>query len=121
MLGLCWMSGLLTHFTALASIGLLTIYALAMSINLKRGRIYIDCGCGFGPSDKDQALSSSLVSRNILLIGLVTLSFVPATERDLQIPDYVVVFATVLIAGLLYAGAGQLITNRSAIVVWRGK
>jgi hypothetical protein len=92
-----------------------------MSINLKRGRIYIDCGCGFGPSDKDQALSSSLVSRNILLIGLVTLSFVPATERDLQIPDYVVVFATVLIAGLLYAGAGQLITNRSAIVVWRGK
>ena len=118
-LGLGWVLGLLPRITALASAGLLAAYALAIGINLVRGRIYIDCGCGFGAStDKEQALSSSLVARNILLLGLTLLSLFPVAERDLGITDYVVVFAGLLTAILLYAGSGQLIRNRAAIMTW---
>ncbi len=121
-LGLSWISGLLPHITALVSAGLLATYALAMGINLMRGRIYIDCGCGFGVSgEKEQTLSSSLVARNILLIGLAVLSLVPVAERDLGLTDTVVVVAGLLTAILLYAGSGQLIKNRAAIKTWRGK
>lgn len=122
MLGVGWISGLLPRITALATAGLVTAYAVAMGINLVRGRIYIDCGCGFGTStDTEQALSASLVARNILLIGLAVLSLVPVAERDLGITDYGVVLASLLTAILLYAGWGQLIRNRAAIMTWTGK
>jgi uncharacterized membrane protein YphA (DoxX/SURF4 family) len=118
-LGLGWVLGLLPRITALASAGLLAAYALAIGINLVRGRIYIDCGCGFGASTgKEQALSSSLVARNILLVGLTLLSLVPVAERDLGITDYGVVLAVLLTAILLYAGSGQLIKNQAAIMAW---
>jgi len=121
-LALGWMSGLSTRVTALASAALLATYAFAMAINLMRGRVYIDCGCGFGASaGEEPALSSSMVARNIILIGLALLPLVPATGRDLGITDFVVVLASVLTAILLYAGSGQLIKNRAAIMTWRGK
>ncbi len=121
-LGLSWISGLLPRITALASAALLAAYALAMGINLVRGRIYIDCGCGFGVStDKEQALSSSLVTRNVVLIGLAGLSIVPVTGRELGMTDFVVIFAALLTAILLYAGSGQIIKNRAAIRTWRGQ
>ncbi len=121
-LALGWMSGLSTRVTALASAALLATYAFAMAINLMRGRVYIDCGCGFGASaGEEPALSSSMVARNIVLIGLALLPLVPATGRDLGITDFVVVLASVLTAILLYAGSGQLIKNRAAIMTWRGK
>ena len=121
-LGMSWISGLSLRATALASAVLLATYALAMTINLVRGRIYIECGCGFGTSTgEEQALSSSLVARNILLIGLALLPLAPTTGRDLGTFDYLVVVGSVLTAILLYAGSGQLIRNRAAIITWRGK
>lgn len=117
-----WISGLATWITAITSAALLATYALAIAINIVRGRIYIDCGCGFGASGgEEQALSSSLVTRNILLIGVALLSLVPTTARGLGITDLVIIFASVLIAVLLYASSEQLIQNRAAIVTWRGK
>ncbi len=119
-LGLGWISGLSPRATALASAVLLATYALAMTINLVRGRIYIECGCGFGTSTgEEQALSSSLVARNILLIGLALLPLAPTTGRDLGATDFLVVVGSVLTAILLYAGSGQLIRNRAAIITWR--
>ena len=119
-LGLGWIWGSLPRMTAAASVLLLATYAIAITINLVRGRVYIDCGCGFGaPSDKEQPLSSGLVARNILLIGLVGLTFVPVTERQLGGADYLVVIVSLLTAILLYTGSGQLIKNRAAINTWR--
>ncbi len=117
-----WISGLATWITAMTSAALLATYALAIAINIVRGRIYIDCGCGFGAAaGEEQALSSSLVARNILLIGVALLSLVPTTARGLGIIDLIIVSASVLIAILLYASSEQLIQNRAAIVTWRGK
>ncbi|MGV8955337.1 MAG: MauE/DoxX family redox-associated membrane protein [Cypionkella sp.] len=45
---------------------LLLAYAGAMTINIRRGRTTIECGCGGAV----QPLSSSLVIRNLLLAGL---------------------------------------------------
>lgn len=119
-LGLGWIWGSLPRITAAASAVLLATYALAMGINLVRGRIYIDCGCGFGAaSEREQPLSYGLVARNILLIGLVGLTFVPVAARQLGGLDYAVVVAALLTAILLYAGSGQLIKNRAAINTWR--
>ena len=119
-LALGWVSGQLLHITAATSAALLASYAMAMAVNLARGRIYIDCGCGFGAvGAEEQPLSWSLVARNSFLIGLAILPLVPATGRDLGVADYVVVFASLVTAILLYAGSGQLIKNWTAIMTWR--
>ena len=47
----------------LAGAGLLTLFALAMAINILRGRSEIDCGCGGAA----QSLSWGLVLRNLLI------------------------------------------------------
>ena len=117
-----WISGLAPWITAMTSAVLLATYALAMAINIVRGRIYIDCGCGFGAAaGKEQALSASLVARNVLLIGVALMSLVSAIERDFGVADLLIGFATVLISILLYASSEQLIQNRAAIITWRGK
>jgi hypothetical protein len=122
VLGLGWIWGSLNQVTAATSAALLATYALAMTINIVRGRVYIDCGCGFGAaSESEQPLSYGLVARNTLLIGLLGLTFVPVTERQLGGMDYLVVIAGLLTALLLYAGSGQLIKNRAAINTWRKK
>lgn len=46
---------------------LLSLYALAIAVNLKRGRTQIECGCGGAP----QWLSAGLVWRNWVLIALL--------------------------------------------------
>ncbi len=121
-LGLDWILGLLPRTTALVSASLVAVYALAIGINLARGRIYIDCGCWFGAStEREQNLSSSLVVRNGVLMGLALLSLAPIAERDLGPTDYMVILASVLTAILLYAGSGQLLKNQVAIMAWRGK
>lgn len=120
LLGVGWISGLQPRTTAMVSAALLATYALAIGINLVRGRIFIDCGCGFGAAaDTEQPLSSGLVARNLLLIGLAGITLIPVSPRELGAVDYVVVLATLLTAILLYAGSGQLIKNRAAIKTWR--
>jgi hypothetical protein len=57
-----------------AAAGLLTVFALAMGINLARGRGHIDCGCGDARSR--QPLSGGLVARNLILAALLILAAV---------------------------------------------
>ena len=66
MLGGAWLFGWYQDgMTAITSAALLGLYASAISINLFRGRVHFDCGCGFGgQSDNEQYLSGGLVVRN---------------------------------------------------------
>lgn len=55
-------------YGAWAAVGLLTVFTIAIAVNLIRGRTEIDCGC-FN-SELKQRLSGWLVLRNVALAGL---------------------------------------------------
>ncbi len=61
----------------LLAAALLLVYALAMALNLLRGRASIDCGCG----DEAQPLSWALVLRNAVLVALALAWSAPALAR----------------------------------------
>ena len=64
--------GLAFPWPELSAAGLLLLFAVAMGINLRRGRRHIDCGCF--QSALKQTLSGVLVMRNVvlaLLMGVV--------------------------------------------------
>src|SRR5205085_9860185 len=46
LLGIFLLSAQFRLFGALAATALLGLFAIAMAVNLRRGRVHIDCGCG---------------------------------------------------------------------------
>jgi hypothetical protein len=121
LLGGSWLLGYYQlGLTALASVGLLGVYAFAIALNLYRGRVHFDCGCGFGgKSANEQYLSGGLVLRNIVLISLALVTLIPVAERQLVTADYLILIASLMAAVLLFAAANQLLANRAAINTWR--
>lgn len=93
------------------ALGLLGLYTGAISINLLRGRVDIDCGCS-GPALR-QTLSYWLVLRNALLALLTLPLLAGGSGRDLVWLDYLGVAALCLTAALVYQTANLLlITHR---------
>ena len=82
-------------FAGLLAATLLTVYALAMAINIQRGRSKIDCGCG----DTPQPLSPWLLLRNAILASGALLMLVPAIPRSLGVLD--MLFAALFVATFL--------------------
>jgi Methylamine utilisation protein MauE len=79
-------------FALMGLVGLFLLYAMAMAINLARGRRDIDCGCG----GKSQPISWVLVVRNLVLCTAALIASQPALERPMDWVD-----ATTLILGVL--------------------
>jgi len=106
--------------TAIASAALLGVYAAAIGINIARGRVHFDCGCGFaGKNDNEQYLSGGLVVRNLALIAAALLTLLPEGTRNFGFGDYVTLLAALLAGVLLFGAANQLLANRAAINTWR--
>lgn len=93
------------------AMGLLLTYALAMAINLRRGRRAIDCGCG-GPA---QPLSWLLVARNLGLTLAASLLLPGAASRTLHTVDAVLAVGLVVLLALTWATVEQLLRNSSAL------
>jgi hypothetical protein len=89
--------------------GLMLVYALAMGVNLARGRISIDCGCG-GAS---HPLSWALVVRNAVLAAAAVLASRPAVERALNWFDALTLILGVLALYALYLMADELLRQAS--------
>ncbi len=122
LLGVAWLLALQPVFVALASAALLFGYTSAIAINLLRGRVHIDCGCGMASSaGSDQQLSWGLVLRNLVLIFAALTATMPASERTIGIIDYVTLIAGLLAIVLLYGAANQLLNNGAAIGTWRNR
>ena len=87
---------------ALASTLLLSVYALAIAINLLRGRRELDCGCfGFG---RRGTISMRLLWRNAgLVLASLAAGFLPRGGRTLNWVDLFTVAVGVAAAALLYA------------------
>jgi hypothetical protein len=94
---------------ALLAMFLLSVYAGAMAINLRRGRFKIDCGCG-GPG---QMISWALVIRNLLLAGAAFFVATHTAAFDAIPAGTLVVFSGVLLCWLLLAIFDQIIGNRA--------
>lgn len=118
-LAIAWALGWNPAATAAATAALLGVYTLAIGLNLFRGRIYIDCGCGFGSSGSGQQLSSRLLLRNALLIAAALAVALPSTARELLLIDYIGLAGACVVLALLYLGSNQLLLNAQAINSWR--
>ena len=121
LLGGAWLLGYYRDgLTATGSALLLGVYALAIGINIQRGRVHFDCGCGFGgKSDNEQYLSGGLLIRNIVLIAAALVTLIPAAPRMIGFSDYLTMLAALLAGALLFGAANQLLANRAAIDTWR--
>lgn len=95
---------------AVLALALLLSVTGAVVVNLLRGRVDIDCGCG--GIEGRQRLSWGLVARNAVLIVATLLGAQEGAARDLVWIDYcTLVLATLALYGL-YACASQLLSNR---------
>jgi hypothetical protein len=94
---------LLTPVRALAAAfggALWLLFALALAINLLRGRTRIDCGClGAGSG---RGIAWWMVVRNLVLMGLVGLLALPTAHAPLSVWEIAAAVTLVASAALLY-------------------
>jgi len=98
-------------FAAAAAAVVLTVYALAMTVNLMRGRAEIDCGCG----DKPQTLSIWLVARNAVLATGALLLTIPVVERAFYFADVLFLILLTALLSMSYLAVEQLVRNHSGL------
>jgi hypothetical protein len=112
-------AGLLFPWTrpvaAVVAAALLALYAAAIGINLHRGRVTIDCGCG-GPG---QGLSWLLVARNMGLIAVAALAAMPVADRGMGVADAGVFGFAVITVWLLIVGLEQAASNSAYVWLHR--
>lgn len=103
-IGILLPTGLFAPWTEAAAAWLLVAFAVAMGINLLRGRRHIDCGCFQGTLK--QPLSWTLVSRNALLALLVAAGAAPGRPG-----------AWTVVNGL-FAGGALFVVLQSLNTLW---
>jgi hypothetical protein len=104
-------------FAALVAAGLFCLYALAMAINLVRGRIYIDCGCS-GVAGVKKTISWSLVTRNLVLATLAMLSSSAFATHPMNALELFIILAGATVSLLLYETIEQAIANAQGYQRW---
>ena len=104
---------------ALAAL-LLAVYALAMGVNLLRGRRDLDCGC-MGPGARS-TVGPGLVVRNlVLLFAALAAGFFPVQARLLVWVDFVTVPLAIAVLAALYASAERLLALAPAVAALRAE
>ncbi len=97
---------------ALGAALLLALYGAAIAVNLRRGQVTIDCGCG-GPG---HGLSWLLVARNAALVAVAGLAATTPSGREMGAVDAGVLAFAVITVWLLVAALEQAASN--AAYVW---
>jgi Methylamine utilisation protein MauE len=104
-------------FGLVAFTWLIAIYAIAIAINLARGRRQIDCGCG----GDIHLLSWSLVVRNALLAYVALAMSGPSVDRPYEWLDAVTLVVGVLGLYGSYLTADELLRQFGRIAQLNGK
>jgi hypothetical protein len=99
-------------FAAEAGCVVLLLYAAAMGFNLLRGRTDIACGCG-GPGQK---ISFWLVSRNMILAGLLACASAGPARGGAHEMTLIALYGGAVSFAALYFAASQLMANAAAFV-----
>ncbi len=102
-------------FAAALGALLLIVYGAAIAINLMRGQVTIDCGCG-GPG---HGLSWLLVWRNVGLVLLALIAGMTADGRGLGLADGTVLVLSVMTVWLVIAAIEQAASNGAYVLIAR--
>ena len=103
-----------THSIAAAlSAALLLAYAMAIGVNLLRGRIHIDCGCSLG---KKRAISWWLVLRNCVLASFAVALLLPLGERQWHLEDSIITLLVTVFICVSYPLVYMIIDNMNSMV-----
>jgi len=97
---------------------LLLSYAIAIGINLRRGRRDLACGCG-GP-DERRPIAPWMVWRNALLALVVSSTSAPWSARPLGFTDAVTVVFGLATLALIYLCVDQLMGYLQRVAQLRG-
>jgi hypothetical protein len=103
------------QYGAILAIGLLTVYAAAIALNLLRGRTYIDCGCG----GATRPLAWSLVARNAILAGIAALVLL-SSGNDPPLSAVFIGIAVALMTWAAFVTVEQVLHNQARIRVILG-
>ncbi len=90
---------------------LMLLFTGAIWINLRRGRLHIDCGCG---GAQGQHISAGLVVRNVVLLAALAVASVASSHGTHDAAAVVCMAGGAASLGALYFTANQLIANRAA-------
>lgn len=105
-------------YAAVAGIALLSTYAGAIAINLRRGRRDLACGCG-GP-DERRPIAPWMVWRNVVLALALVLALAPWTSRPVNFTDAVTVVFGVLTLALVYLCVDAMMGYLQRVAQLRG-
>ncbi len=92
-----------------AAVLLLVTYSVAIGVNIVRGRVHIDCGCG-GPMHR-QSIGPWLLVRNSILMVIAGLVAAEPGLRTLGIVDALTIAASIISLAALYAAADGLMAT----------
>lgn len=115
VLGIWWQAS--RGWAAAVAVTLLVTYSVAIGINVRRGRIGIDCGCSFGAAR--QRLSLALCARNALLLLPCAVAGL-ATKHALEVTGLVTGLLGAVALGLCYQVWGALAANRPRVLLLEG-
>ncbi|MGQ0619591.1 MAG: MauE/DoxX family redox-associated membrane protein [Panacagrimonas sp.] len=103
------------------AVALLSLYAVAIGINLIRGRRDLDCGCSWGVDGRSgsNGLSSALVLRNVALVAMAGLVAASVPTRELLWLDYFNGTAAGVVLALICVAANRLLNNHQLIQLRR--
>lgn len=110
LVALSLVSGAWVRAGAALAIALLVAFALAMGINLARGRREIDCGCF--QSGLRQRLSAMLVARNLVLAAILTPLLAAGAAGATTALQWVDGLGAGLAVYVLYQILGELVSLR---------
>jgi len=113
-------AAILVLFVATRAIGatlsacILATYAVAMAVNLRRGRVNLDCGClGIG---RRQPVRWWMVRRNLAIAALALIAVLPMASRELTALDGVTIICATLSLAFLYTAQSLLGVARRAVL-----
>jgi hypothetical protein len=106
------------RYAVAVGIVLLSGYAAAIAVNLRRGRRDLACGCG-GP-DERRPIAAWMVWRNILIAFALAGALAPWADRSLSLTDAVTIAFGLLTIALVYLCIDQLLGYAQRIAQFGG-
>lgn len=101
------LAGVARPWAELGGVVLLTVYAGAITLNLRRGRADLACGCG-GPNER-RPIARWMVWRNLGLALAMGAAALPWGNRPMLAMDAITVAAGVATAAFLYVSLDRLL------------